>query len=133
MEKAMNEINQSSWFECSLHNIEIDFDKIVVVISFNEKISKEICCNDFIGFSYIGHWDESIIESIKADTKGNLIDESLQVVKNLNGEDPIPGGGDKRITDNWYQLNIKLIDGVIIRLACKSFEVKVSDHSQDSQ
>jgi len=130
MEKAMSEINQSSWFECSLHDIEIDFDKITIVVSFNEKVNKEICCHDFIGFSYIGHWDESIIETIKVDTKGSLIDESLQVVKDLNGADPLPGGGDKRITDNWYQLNIKLIDGLIIRLACKSFEVTVSENGQ---
>ena len=81
-----------------------------------------IICKDYIGYSLIGHWDESIIEDIVIDESGTLINESLQIVIKLYGENPLPGGGVKKIDDCWYQLNIILIDGNIIKVACKDFE-----------
>jgi len=80
-------------------------------------------CNNYIGFSFIGHWYESIIESIRVETYGSVIEESLQTVKKLYGDNPLPGGGVKKIDDSWYQINIKLIDGNFIKVACKSIEV----------
>jgi len=82
-----------------------------------------ICCNDYIGFSFIGHWDESVIEDIMVEKKGSLIDKSLQTVKKLYSDNPLSGGGNKKIDDSWYQINIKLIDGNLIKVACKSIEV----------
>jgi hypothetical protein len=77
-------------------------------------------------FSHIAHWDESVIEDIVVETKGNLIDESVQTVEKLYGKNLLSGGGIKNIMDKWYQINIKLIDGNIIKVACKSIETQES-------
>lgn len=121
-------INKSSWADWQLEKIEMDFDKICIRISDSEdKNSLYICCKDYIGLNIIGHWDEATIESIKIDEQGDLIDESLQTVKTLYGNNPLTGGGGKSIDDKWHQVNIKLIDGVFIRVACKLIEVNNED------
>ena len=119
----INEINRYSWADWFLDRFDIDFEKIIVDISdYNDKPLR-ICCNDYIGFSFIGHWDESVIEEIIVESKGSLIDEALQTVKKLYGENPSPGGGVRKIHDTWYQMNMKLIDGNTIKIACKSIEI----------
>jgi hypothetical protein len=123
MDRIIELINGDSWADSSLTKLEIDYDKVeVFVTSDNDNNVVRICCKDYIGFSHIGHWDESVIEDIVVETKGSLIDESLQTVEILYGKNPLPGGGIKNIMDKWYQINIKLIDGNIIKVACKSIE-----------
>jgi hypothetical protein len=124
MNNIVDKINSCGWADWSLEKFEIDYDRVLITISpelNNENLL--ICCKDYIGFSFIGHWDESVIEDINVETHGNLIEESLQVIKNLYGENPLPGGGVKKVTDKWYQVNIKLIDGNIIKVACKSLSI----------
>lgn len=123
MDFIIDKINNSGWADWSIEKLEIDYDRVMISVSEDVEGAVTICCKDYIGFSFIGHWDESVIEDITVETKGNLIDESLQTVKNLYGEKPLPGGGVKNIDDSWYQINIKLIDGNIIKVACKSIEV----------
>ena len=82
-----------------------------------------ICCSDYIAYSCIGHWDESVIKDISVKSCGNIIDESFQVIKNHYGESPLPGGGVKNINDKWYQVNILLIDGNILNVVCKSLNI----------
>ncbi|MCO1604716.1 hypothetical protein [Desulfosporosinus nitroreducens] len=123
MNSIVDKINNSSWADWSLDKFEIDYERVLITVSEDIEGNLTICCKDYIGFSFIGHWDESVIEEINVETYGSLIDESLQVVKSLYGESPLPGGGVKKIDDSWYQVNIKLIDGNIIKIACKSLEV----------
>ena len=88
-----------------------------------------IHCNNHIEYSSIGHWDENIIESIKIEPEGDLLTSSLGEIKRLNGDPPIPslGGGLKKIGNTWYQLNIWLIDGSVIKIACESFELDYTE------
>lgn len=124
MNNIIDKINNSGWADWYLDKFEIDFERVLVTISAEPYAGTiTICCNDYIGFSSIGHWDESVIEDIKVESHGNLIDESLQVVKSIYGESPLPGGGVKKIDDKWYQVNIKLIDGNIIKVACKNLNI----------
>lgn len=123
MDTIVEKINNSSWADWSLNKLEVDYDRLLIRVSDYTEGIVTICCRDYIGFSFIGHWDESIIKDITVDTKGNLIDESLYTVKKLYGENPLLGGGVKKIDDNWYQVNIKLIDGNIVKIACKRIEV----------
>lgn len=120
----VDQINQYSWADWYLDKLEIDFEKIIVYISDINDKPLRICCIDYIGFTYIGHWDESVIEEIIVESNGSLIDDALNTVKNLYGEDPLPGGGVKKTQDKWYQLNIKLIDGNLIKIACKSVRIE---------
>ncbi|HBV99443.1 MAG: hypothetical protein JL50_13080 [Peptococcaceae bacterium BICA1-7] len=126
--RFVEKINNSSWADWQLEKIEMDFGKVCIkIIDSEDKNSLYICCKDYIGLNIIGHWDEATIESIKIDEKGDLINESLQTVKTLYGKQPLPGGGRKNIDDEWRQVNLKLIDGVFIRVACKMIEVNVAD------
>ena len=76
-------------------------------------------CKNYIGFEYIGHWDESIIKKIYAEESGDLIDSSLNKIRRFYSEPVICGGGEKKITDKWIQLTIELIDGICIKVACQ--------------
>jgi len=123
MNKIIDKINNNSWADWSLNKFEIDYDRLLINISEEIEGNVTICCMNYIGFSFIGHWDESIIEDIIVDTSGSLIEESVKVIKKLHANNPLPGGGVKKIDDIWYQVNIKLIDGNIINIACKSIDV----------
>ncbi|MFZ5640127.1 MAG: hypothetical protein ACOY4Q_05510 [Bacillota bacterium] len=124
MENVITRINNSGWEDWVLKKIEMDFDKIKIFVAYDEKTQVVITCKDFIGFQVIGHWDESTIEEIKIDSQGHLIEESIQMVKNLYGENPIPGGGIKNIYDNWVQLNLQFTDGIYVKIACKEIEAE---------
>jgi hypothetical protein len=124
MQNIIDILNGGGWADWSINKLEIDFETIEITISGGSENIVSIFCKDYIGFSFIGHWDESVIEDIRVETKGNIIDESLCTVKKLYGENPLPGGGVKKIDDSWYQVNIKLIDGNTIKVACKNIEVE---------
>ena len=123
-DSIVNSINNGFWADSSIDKLEIDFDTVRIDISLDRGLDDmiTICCKDYIGFSFVGHWDESIIEDITIEESGTLIDESLLAVKQLYGKNPLPGGGAKNIDDCWRQLNIKLIDGNTLKVACKDFE-----------
>jgi hypothetical protein len=123
MNNTIEKINGSGWADWSFSKLEIDYDKVEVSVLSDSENRVKICCRNYIGFSFMGHWDESIIGDIRVETYGNVIDESLQVVKKLYGESPLLGGGVKRIDDVWYQVNIKLIDGNTVKIACRNIEV----------
>lgn len=124
MESIIDKINRDCWHDWSLNKFEINYDRVIISLLDDIEATLTISCSDYIGFSFVGHWDESVIEEIKVETYGNLIDESLHVVKMLYSKNPLPGGGIKKIDDIWYQVNIKLIDGNIIKVACKNIQVE---------
>ncbi|MCA1032994.1 hypothetical protein LCL95_18560 [Bacillus timonensis] len=124
MSKIIDYLNINNWSDWSLIKIEIDYNRILIIIGINnETYIVKISCQDYIGISYIGHWDESILDDIEVEKKGSLIDKSLKKVENLYGENPLPGGGTKKIEDNWFQINIKLIDGNTVKVVCKNIEL----------
>ena len=120
--KAIEIINNNCFADWSTNTITVDYDNVVVVIEELYSASKfSIHCMNFIGIAYIGQWDENIIEDIFIERKGDLLDCSIKKVVQFNGDSPSPGGGTKKLTNKWYQLNIKLIDGLIIQIVCDSF------------
>lgn len=124
MESIIDKINRYGWHDWLLDKFEINYDRVTISLLDDNEAILTINCSDYIGFSVVGHWDETVIEEIKVEAYGNLIDESLHVVKMLYSKNPLPGGGKKKIDDIWYQVNIKLIDGNIIKVACKNIQVE---------
>jgi hypothetical protein len=118
----INIINDFVGVDWSLDKIIID-DVITIYLSEERGHKVIISCYNFIGFSFVGHWDESIIEYIKVEPEGDLINNSLLKIKSLYGDSPLPAGENKRIDGIWYQLSIKLIDGNIIKVACENFTI----------
>jgi len=122
MNDIIERINNINWADWTLENIQIDYEKIVVSISDDSSNITAIYLKDYTGFYYVGHWDESVIKDINIYSKGDLIDESLRTIKNLYGDNPLPGGGVKQIDDDWFQLDINLIDGNVLKFSCRSIE-----------
>ena len=134
---VIKKINRFGWADWGLNECYINSEKVFVKLSYytgdynrdgtlkkegEREVHATINCNNFIGFSLIGHWDESTIEDIRIEPKGDLITNSLQEVKRLYGDPPFPlGMGVMSIDGPWHQLNIKLIDGNIVKVACQSF------------
>lgn len=135
---VINRINAFVGADWSFEDFSIDYERVSIRISYNAGSNNSdhesnkhnedqyalIHCNNFIGFSFVGHWDENIIECMKIESAGDLIDNSLQEIRRLYGALPLPGGGVKNLESVWYQLNIKLIDGNMIKIVCESFEFK---------
>lgn len=130
---VIDKINSFVGADWSFDDFNIDYERVSIKLSYasdstsREDIFTTIYCNNFIGFSFVGHWDENIIEYIKVESEGDLIKNSLQEIKRLYGEPPIPllGGGVKKVDSPWYQLNIKLIDGNVIKVVCDSFSMEI--------
>ncbi|HAN20471.1 MAG TPA: hypothetical protein DCP51_02150 [Clostridiales bacterium] len=118
----MEKINNCSWADWRLDKIEIDYECIIISVSNESEVIVKFSCNNFIGLSIVGHWDESVIESISIEDNGCLIKDSIETIKRLNGDNPLKGGGIKDINDEWYQMNIKLIDGIILKFAFRDIE-----------
>ncbi len=126
--EVIKKINEICWADCSTDIFQIDYEKIIIKIVFYGEIERYVTiqCNNYIGFTFVGHWDENIIEDINIDTEGELIKQSLKNIrrnyyKNPNDNFSFLGGGVKKFDNIWYQLNIKLIDGNIIKIVCESF------------
>lgn len=113
--------------DCSLDDINIDYETISFSFSYNDQTVVTVSCCNYISYSCIGHWDESIISNIEIEENGDLIAKSLESVRKYNGDCPLPGGGIKKIDDKWYQLNIKMIDGNVIKIVCNDFGIEIQE------
>ena len=126
---VVSSVNNFGWADWSTDSCIVDYDKITIKLVYTSSIANKsdvyatIQCINYIGFSFIGHWDENIIESIMIEAEGDLITRSLQKIKNNYGEPPVPsqGGGTRQFDNKWYQLSIKLIDGTAIEIVCDNF------------
>lgn len=114
-------INNVGWNDFLLESIEINYDRIVVVTSIDDKIVK-INCNNFISIQYIGQWDENVISMIKVYEDDNFCQESRLIV-NKNNKSTLLGGGIKNVNDIWYHLQIELIDRVNIHIVCTDIKI----------
>ena len=128
---VIKRINDFGWVDWALDSLKVDYERIIIKLIYcSDSINKPdifatIQCGNFIGFSIIGHWDENIIEHIKIEPKGDLIDDSLRRVECLYGNSPLLGGGMKKIDNKWHQLNVRLIDGNVVKVACDNFEFEL--------
>ena len=129
-------INSFIWAGWSINNFCVDADHEKIVIELEKytvsvekpEVFASILCDNFIGFSFIGHWDESAVEHLRIEAKGEVINASLRTVKRLYGElpspVPLPFGEMKTVDSAWYQLNIVLTDGSRLNVACRGFVFK---------
>ena len=104
----------------SLISITVDYNDVVISIKDDDNF--EIRCKNFIGINYIGQWDENIISDIEIHESDVCIDQSKEVITH-NNDINYKGGGIKEFNSNWKCLHLKLIDGVIIKIACQSVEI----------
>lgn len=110
-----------NWVDWFLNKVAIMDYELSISLKY-EMTEVMIICKEFIGIKFIGYWDESIIESISAKSYGDVIDESLQAVQ-TNYQNPEIPYCDKHLTDQWNQLDIKLIDKAILKVGCKDIEL----------
>lgn len=130
--QAITYTNDNCWTDWALTKMECTFDEVVVTIqAVPHEYTISFRCVDHIGVKYIGHWDESIIEDITVEDRGELIEESLNIVRELYGSSPIYPGT-RRLDDPYVQMNIRLIDGNTISIACKSIEIIEPQGAEDA-
>ena len=129
----IDEINSLEWADWSLGGIDVDADDAervsIELICCSDSAPKEnlgasISCENFIGFSSTGSRDEGLIEDIRIDEEGDIINDSLKRIKHLYDQSPSSFqllwscGDAKIINGKWHQLNIKLASGSEIKIAC---------------
>lgn len=122
---SIAEINQLNWVDSFLSDISIKSNNIQMRIIAEGSVTYKILFAEYIAFEYIGHWDESIIESIQANLQGELIEKALVKVKKNYSDTEIPFC-EKHLNDLWIQTNIKIIDGGLAKIVCKDILVEVT-------
>lgn len=115
----INKINASGWHDWYFDSVQIGFDCITIKISDRDEI--HFTCENPIGFSYKGHWDENVIEDINILTEHSVLSESIERVRKNNRDNLNLAG--KNIDDRWYAFQILLIDGVKIVTVCNNLKV----------
>lgn len=118
-----DEINNMHWNDFLLESISIDYDKIVIVTSLDDKII-EIICKNFISIQYLGQWDENVISTIKVFEDDYFCKESRLIVDKNNTRNLL-GGGTKSINNIWYHVQIGLLDGVNIHIVCTNINLNL--------
>ncbi|MBL1230956.1 hypothetical protein IW492_17150 [Enterococcus sp. BWB1-3] len=112
-----SEINLYNWNDWYFEKLELNFDDIKVYISNDTDEIIELICKKYIGISYLGHWDESVIKSMKVNENTELTEKSIKVIKE-NYKDMVLGGGYRNITDIWCEFVIEFIDGNTLGIVC---------------
>lgn len=119
------QINNWGWEDCSINKIELGYDNVIVEIVDSENTDRiYIICEDYIGFEFIGNWDESIIKNVEIKEQGFLIEKSIQKIKDNYKESIRIPGISKDLRGKWYQLCIELIDGISIEIACGNIKIE---------
>ena len=133
---AINTINRSGWHDWLFDGIHLNSKKAIVKIfhnlgshynldgSMNEYYSDThiaIHCMNCVEVTYIGRWDESVIESIRIDTLGGLGVGAQAGIASSDKKALLANSAQNCSDEKWYLLCIKLIDGNAIRIVCESF------------
>ncbi|MBR4824816.1 MAG: hypothetical protein IKZ86_08445 [Spirochaetaceae bacterium] len=112
--------NNLCFRDYSLESINIDYTNIEITIELEKRY--KIICENFMSISYIGQWDENIIDNIFVTSEDELIDLTKQkIVKNNNIT--FKGGGTREFNDKWLCLTIKLIDSIEIKTVCLGVKI----------
>jgi len=117
---SMNEAKKMGFRDYEIKKMDIDYGCIRIQIEGATEYT--IICKDYIGIEYIGQWDECVIEEIEVCHEDEIINRSLDVISKYNNTD-ILGGGSKKFDSQWICLKVKLIDSVVINIACADVDI----------
>ncbi len=117
---SMNEAKKMGFRDYEIKKMDIDYGCIRIQIEGATEYT--IICKDYIGMEYIGQWDECVIEEIEVCHEDEIINRSLDVISKYNSTD-ILGGGSKKFDSQWICLKVKLIDSVVINIACADVDI----------
>ena len=114
-------INDRVWSDYLLENICIDYENIILEVSFNEENVRLICCN-FIGIQYLGQWDENVIKKITVYVDDEFCQINREFVKKNNFVE-IAGGGIREFDKEWLHIVVELLDAVCIHIVCTDVRI----------
>lgn len=117
--KYQNDFSCFTGGQTLLSELNLDGENILIKILEKKDKYKIINCEEFIGIKCLGKWEDTLIDSITVEQTGDVIVESVFKIKH-NYEVPQTSFNSKNIFHPWVQLNIKLIDGCYVKIACKS-------------
>ncbi len=123
--KYHHKINNFNWGDLLLSELKLDGENIIITVLEKVNQIKRITCEEFIGIKCLGKWEESLIDSITVDKTGDVIVESVLKIKR-DYELPCNTLTSKNIFYPWIQLNIKLVDGCFVKIACKNTYIEES-------
>ncbi len=124
---SYNEINLQSWRDWVLEKVLFDDNTEDINIVLSNEIEKNVLfrCKGYIGFSYLGHWDEGVIESILITNNGEILEQSKKIIANNRSDGFASSNDELRFNGEWLQMDIKLIDGAIVKIAFREIEKEV--------
>ena len=117
--------NDIFWGDSTLEKIEIEYNKIVVLI-FNDATDQlvKIECEQCIGMTDIIIWDEVIIDNVflkKFDNQSNpLVKRICDIYKNTQSVKI-------ELNSGLYELRIVLIEDIEFSIICKKITIKTID------
>ena len=122
MSSSAMEINSTNWQDYLFERLELDFDNIKIHLNDESDRNIKMVAEGYIGISYVGHWDESVVQSIKVEKGTILTEKALTIIKNNYG-DMVAGGGYRKLEDEWNELVIEFIDNIQLSIVCRDVTV----------
>lgn len=113
-----------NWTDMCFDQLSIlNDDNIIVELSNDEfDMSYTIMCTNYIGFEFIGHWDENVLADISISNNTELITNCLKHIKKNYNNTNIPGNF-RKIDSTWYEVRFLFIDNSYLSIVCDNIEI----------
>lgn len=114
-----------NFFDLHLDSINIDYDNVIVNVTDHDEIYYKLVCSNFVSISYMGHWDESVIKSVKVfdELEKSIELQRIRDMVSARNNVSIRGGGTRNFFSEWKYLEITLIDNLQIIIVSEKIEL----------
>ncbi|MCP4536605.1 MAG: hypothetical protein GY832_05615 [Chloroflexi bacterium] len=116
--------NSILWADSEIKRISIDYDAVTILLGESTGSEKLITCEGYIGYKAIGFWDEMLVKSGTIKHDHPFIIDCLESIRTRYKNSPPSTGNIVRNKNEWYLLQIVLVDDMEIAVACGNVKVR---------
>ena len=112
--------NPDSWADAVLECAEFNDESVLIKIELPAGKRCLLKCEDYIGISYLGKWDEAVIARIYAVTEDPRI---AQIKHHIQISNPRSAFEQRNIDQQYCVFTIELLDSTILEIFCSTIAV----------
>ena len=120
----VNDVQSILWADAELESVGLDDDSVPITVTESIGACKVLTCEGYIGFEFLGLWDEMVISEASVTDQDPLgvhcIDDIKQRLGNAARTDT---GSPERNSRKWSLLRIEFSDGLEMKVVAARFVV----------
>ena len=121
---ATEQLHRVLWADAELSDIQIDYDRVCLLIDESTGARKRVICEGHIGFELVGFWDEVLIKAATVAAEGDLLQSCAEAIERRRGRTPLPSGSEARNHTKRLQFTLTLDDGCELKIAMSALRVE---------